>query len=135
MISAEDFATAIESFIGVPVRHQGRSREGVDCAGLPLVALRELGIYIQDTTAYGMWPAESKLTEAMSRYSVEDKAKEMRRGSILQVFKGRGARHLAVVSGLSEKRVVIVHAWHQFVSKAYLSDAVQRVWRPNGVEF
>ena len=31
------------TWVGVPFRHQGRDRTGVDCWGLPTVVLRELG--------------------------------------------------------------------------------------------
>lgn len=37
------FLAAVESLDGVPWHHQGRSRAGVDCAGLVLVALAEQG--------------------------------------------------------------------------------------------
>ena len=44
MIVAADVVAAAQSWVGVPWRHQGRSREGVDCLGLLIVVARDLGI-------------------------------------------------------------------------------------------
>lgn len=43
MITAQDIITEARTWIGVPFRHQGRSRHGVDCIGLVLEVRRALG--------------------------------------------------------------------------------------------
>jgi len=40
------------SFLEVPWRHQGRSRNGIDCAGLVIVVAREMGLADYDTRDY-----------------------------------------------------------------------------------
>jgi hypothetical protein len=44
---------AARSWLGVPWGHQGRTRQGVDCAGLVVLVGRGLGLADYDTTAYG----------------------------------------------------------------------------------
>jgi cell wall-associated NlpC family hydrolase len=51
-----DIVAAARGWIGVPWRHQGRSRAGVDCVGLIVVVCRELGLSDYDSTVYGRDP-------------------------------------------------------------------------------
>ena len=48
--------TAARTWLGVPWRHQGRSRLGVDCAGLVVLVGRGLSLADYDTQAYGRRP-------------------------------------------------------------------------------
>ena len=48
MIARADFIAAARAWLGVPFRHQGRSRSGVDCAGLVICLARELGLVAPD---------------------------------------------------------------------------------------
>ena len=43
---------AARSWLGVPWRHQGRARQGIDCAGLVVLVGRGLGLTDYDTAAY-----------------------------------------------------------------------------------
>ena len=52
----DTIVAAARSWLGVPWRHQGRTRQGVDCAGLVVLVGRELGLADYDTTAYGRRP-------------------------------------------------------------------------------
>jgi cell wall-associated NlpC family hydrolase len=47
---------AARSYLGIPFRHQGRSRNGLDCIGLLVMALRDCGRPVQDVTTYGENP-------------------------------------------------------------------------------
>lgn len=41
--TATDVVRVARSWVGVPFRHQGRDRNGIDCVGLPIVILQQLG--------------------------------------------------------------------------------------------
>lgn len=60
------------SFVGVPFRHQGRSREhGIDCVGLPIVVLRELQALpdgFEDVTDYERMPHHGNLDTRVREY-------------------------------------------------------------------
>ena len=42
--TAAQVVSEARTWIGVPFVHQGRSRSGVDCIGLPIMVLRSLGV-------------------------------------------------------------------------------------------
>ena len=46
MISGASLYAAAIEYVGVPFRHKGRSRAGLDCAGLVFVACRDCGIVL-----------------------------------------------------------------------------------------
>jgi cell wall-associated NlpC family hydrolase len=48
---------AARTWLGVPWRHQGRTRRGIDCAGLVVLVGRAMGLCDYDTSAYGRRPA------------------------------------------------------------------------------
>lgn len=56
MTTREDIVAAARTWIGVPWRHQGRSRRGVDCAGVVARVGRDLGLIDYDYTAYRRRP-------------------------------------------------------------------------------
>ena len=56
-VEAEQIVAAARLWLGVPWRHQGRTRQGVDCAGLVVLVGRALGLSDYDTSAYGRRPA------------------------------------------------------------------------------
>jgi cell wall-associated NlpC family hydrolase len=48
-----DIVAAARTYLGVPWRHQGRTRAGLDCAGLIVMVARDLALSDYDSTAYG----------------------------------------------------------------------------------
>lgn len=52
----ETLITEARSWLGVPWRHQGRSRAGVDCVGLLVCVARALGLSDYDCTGYSRRP-------------------------------------------------------------------------------
>ena len=52
-VSADRLVAQARSYLGVPWRHQGRTRAGIDCAGLVVLVARDLGLTDYDSTAYG----------------------------------------------------------------------------------
>lgn len=62
MIARTDIVAAARSWLGTPFQHQGRvKRIGVDCAGLIIGVVRELGISADDLTGYGRQPDSDEL--------------------------------------------------------------------------
>lgn len=52
MTTRADIVTEARTWMGVPWRHLGRNRQGVDCAGLVVVVAKALGVADYDHTGY-----------------------------------------------------------------------------------
>lgn len=53
-------------YIGVKFRHRGRTRRGLDCAGLPWLAYKDAGVELPDFTLYGPEPHNDGLIHHIS---------------------------------------------------------------------
>lgn len=58
---------AARAYLGVKWRHRGRTRQGVDCAGLGVLAYRDCGVELQDWTMYGREPWQDGLITNLTR--------------------------------------------------------------------
>lgn len=57
-MTREDYIARVREWLGVRFRHQGRSRMGVDCAGLVVETLRECGCLPAEMPSnYGRFPS------------------------------------------------------------------------------
>lgn len=58
-VTPEQLIEEARSWVGVPFRHQGRNRAGIDCVGLPIVVCQSLGIIPAkfEITNYGRVPS------------------------------------------------------------------------------
>lgn len=71
MSSADDFIAAARSYVGVPFRHQGRSRAGVDCIGLVLCALADVDLLpaqFNEPTNYGRRPNDARFLRGLEHW-------------------------------------------------------------------
>lgn len=70
MIETTDLIAKAREWVGVPYRHQGRGRAGVDCAGFLVVLMQTVGELPADydePANYGRMPAR-ELIEVVRRY-------------------------------------------------------------------
>lgn len=64
--SRQDLVKQARTYIDVPFKHRGRSkRVGVDCAGLLVCSLRDLGYTAFDKRVYGREPAKDGLRQTV----------------------------------------------------------------------
>lgn len=56
MPSTAQIIAAARKYAGVPFHHQGRDRNGLDCIGLIVATLRDVGIHLNDRTNYVRFP-------------------------------------------------------------------------------
>ena len=59
-------ADAARGYIGTPFRHRGRSRLGVDCVGLGVLAYADCGVAVPDFRLYGREPHRDGLVGRMT---------------------------------------------------------------------
>ncbi len=91
-----DFVAAARSYVGVPFRHQGRTRHGVDCIGLVVCAARDIGLTLADRTDYPRDP-NGLLPLEMARQFAPVESPQA--GDILLMrFRGE-PQHVAILGG------------------------------------
>lgn len=73
MMTREQLVLEARSWLGVPFRHQGRSRTGVDCIGFAASLLHANGLLPDDLSGnptYGKAPNTSEFIDTVERYCV-----------------------------------------------------------------
>jgi cell wall-associated NlpC family hydrolase len=55
-VTPDRIVAAARTWLGVPWRHQGRTRAGIDCVGLVVMVAKQLGLSDYDSTAYSRRP-------------------------------------------------------------------------------
>jgi cell wall-associated NlpC family hydrolase len=95
--SGLDIAGVALSMLGVPYHHDGRSREGgVDCLGLAVLCLQELGLPVQDRVGVpqhqDIWP---EIIERVELHADQVDG-ELEPGDLL-LFRGRLMNHHAAI--------------------------------------
>ena len=124
MPSKEDVVAAARAYLGVPWRHQGRSRLGLDCAGLVALVARDLGLSDYDSTNYRRH-AQGQAFVGHFRDRMDQVAiLEMAPGDVLLFADGAYPCHSAF---LSERHGVpyLIHAHasrRKVVEEAYAGD-------------
>lgn len=96
------------TWLGVPWRHLGRNRQGIDCVGLGVVVAQALGITDYDTREYGRTPKPGLLA-GLRRVAIEIPIDDILPGDFLVM---RGTAYPYHVAFVSEKHGVrhIIHA-------------------------
>lgn len=102
MITQEAVVLTARSWVGVPFRHQGRSRDGVDCVGLPIVIGAALGVFppsvlATDMTNYGRLPT-GEIIERLREYRCAQ-LEAPRPAALIVIAWQRLAAHIAVCTG------------------------------------
>jgi cell wall-associated NlpC family hydrolase len=113
-VTGAEIVAAARGFLGVRYRHQGRSRDGVDCIGLPVCVRAELGLPPMDAGAYGRVSLGSEMLDYCKANMTEVARDQIQPGDILVQMSGK-VRHMAIVCDypLCPDSLGIIHAWVQ----------------------
>jgi cell wall-associated NlpC family hydrolase len=96
---------AARSFVGTPFLHQGRNRRGLDCIGLVIAALTQVGvIYYEEPPTYTRLPRGGSLLDPLRSYCKE--AATIEPGVVVAMRFRREITHVALVTGPT-----IIHAY------------------------
>ena len=103
---------AARQYVGTPWRHLGRSREGIDCIGLVLLAAHDCGIAADDPAPYAREPSSHRLRAGLAAALDEVPLAEAHAGDVLVFNLGLYAGHLGVRGMHPEYRVPsVIHAY------------------------
>ena len=95
-VAAAAFVAAARSYVGVPWRHRGRSRTGVDCIGLVLLVAREVGMDLPDPAPYAREPQGTRLLEGILAHTT--RMAEAAPGDVLLFRLGLYGGHVGIAS-------------------------------------
>ncbi|MEO1720952.1 MAG: NlpC/P60 family protein [Pseudomonadota bacterium] len=89
---------AARSWAGVPWRHQGRTRSGIDCVGLVLRVAETVGLDVSgvDIPDYGREP-DGRLFGLFARNLTRITQEHARPGSVIVFARGTSACHAGIV--------------------------------------
>ncbi|MET3915159.1 cell wall-associated NlpC family hydrolase [Variovorax sp. OAS795] len=108
-LSGADVVDVARSFLGVKYRHQGRSREGVDCIGLPVCVRAELGLPPMDAVGYAKRTVDSEMLDFCRANMVPVDRASLQPGDLLVQMTGQ-LRHIAIVGDYPGGGLSIIHA-------------------------
>lgn len=98
------------SYMGVRWLHQGRTRRGLDCAGLVVVVAHELGLTSFDTASYGRMPEGGRLRALLREHCHELPGLAPRLGLLALMKFAAEPQHLAIVGDYPLGGFSLVHA-------------------------
>ncbi len=94
------------TWLGVPFRHQGRSRLGVDCGGyLECIAI-DAGLNITRSKTYSRSPDPQLIEEALLANCIKVPISDMQPGDILWFSFAGEPRHVGLATDIG-----VLHAW------------------------
>lgn len=127
-MTPEQVVAAARGWIGVPFKHQGRTREGIDCAGLGINVGLELGEDFPDINGYERSP-DGSMQPACERYLVRIPYPVV--GCLLMMRFATQPQHIAIAGNYRYGGLSVIHALERtgFVTEHRL-DAT---WRGNVV--
>jgi cell wall-associated NlpC family hydrolase len=112
-VSRAAIAQAARAWLGVRFAHQGRSREGVDCAGLVIVVARELGLVPAEfnVTGYSRRPDGRSLLAHCRAHLAEVSPAAIAAGDVLAFRTETDPQHLALAADYFAGGLALVHAY------------------------
>jgi len=124
---------AVRSYIGTPYRHQGRvPGKGLDCVGVAICALREVGIVVDEPDHYRMDPDSDVLIDCIRQVADPIPARDRQAGDLLVFWwsHDRAPKHVAVYVGGGR----MVHSFRSYRSTveepvAVMSGKIHSAWR------
>jgi cell wall-associated NlpC family hydrolase len=134
MTTRQQIIDAARSYKGCRYHHQGRTRAGIDCAGLLVCVARDVGISTEgDQTGYSRTPDGMSLKRALDDFGV--RVDTFQPGDFLLMRFDSQPQHIAIVtdvgiihSYLSARRVVehrLSDDWRARIVQAYAFPGVE----------
>lgn len=124
MTTRDQVVVAARRWIGVPWRHQGRTRAGIDCIGLLVLVAADLGLSAYDSPGYGREPAGVFLAHLGAAGCQRLPAAAAGDGDIVLMHQSGHACHIGVLATMRGARSVI-HA------TAEHRQVLEEIVRPN----
>ena len=125
MVTGRELVEKAREYIGTPFHHQGRVKgAGVDCIGLGICSLIELGFEINDQQNYPRLPRRGELLEAVKAHCDPIELSDAKMGDLLVfVFVKRlGPQHIGIVT----EHGMMIHSWSK--AKGVVEHNLDQSW-------
>lgn len=133
MVTSEQVVEEAKTWIGTPWVHQGRNHRGIDCAGLPILVGKALGLSDYDITNYPRRP-DGTFVQHFADHMDSVKLRDIRPGDVVIFNEGRDRAHPCHCGIVATKRgvmsVIHSHARRRQVIHERLEEAKSVVGRP-----
>lgn len=102
--------TTARTFLGTPFRHQGRlPGAGLDCVGVVVCALKQLGYHVEDQSGYGRIPLRGRLIAAIENHCDAISQEDIQPGDLMMFAFRSEPQHIAIVSAINP--IMLIHAY------------------------
>lgn len=129
-VTGADVVNEARSWLGVPWRHLGRNRQGVDCVGLLVVVARALRISEHDDTSYPRRPDGSFLRR-FGEVMQAKPLKEAADGDVLVFAHRDHPGHCGIrATRFGRPSLIHSHARRRHVIEEELAQAIPGIGRP-----
>jgi cell wall-associated NlpC family hydrolase len=98
-MTGAEYVTQVRSYVGVPFRHCGRNRHGVDCVGLVVAAAHDLGLSDYVPRPYSRQVDSREMREQLEACAVDVTSQEKKPGDVLFLKVLGHPVHLGVFTG------------------------------------
>lgn len=106
-------AEQARTYLGVKWKHRGRSRKGIDCAGLPLCVYADLGVKLPDIERYGREPHRDGLMAGI-RAALGEPVQGMQVDDVALMTSGaQGSKephHIGIIGDHPHYQFSLIHA-------------------------
>ena len=119
------FVAAARTYIGVPWKHQGRSRRGVDCIGLVVMAARDCGMDVTIEANYGFNQQYRKMKALLLQHCERQSGPGE---GVIILYKSAEILHLAVMT--AEGTIIHAYGPKRAVIEGRLNFEPMQFWRP-----
>ena len=111
-ITRADVVAEARTYIGVPFAHQGRSRHGIDCVGLPICVARELGLVEPgfDVTGYPRQPDGRTMLQLCSQTMQRIDRADMTPGDVIVLRFDLHPQHIGIIGDYVHGGLSLIHA-------------------------
>jgi hypothetical protein len=134
---AMQIVTAARAYVGVPFRHQGRSKWGMDCLGLLIAVAHDCALqrggavlWQQDECDYGHYPDAAYLHAQLAKWLRPIATPQL--GAVALMQHDGAARHLGILGDYAEaKAFSLIHAYAP--AKAVIEHHYSEEWQQQTV--
>ncbi len=93
-----EFVAQARTYLGVKFKHQGRSRQGLDCWGLPKVVAADFGIELPENRTYPRRPPNDLMVSTLNQSLTRIPNSEARDGDLVIFALGSAAIHCGILT-------------------------------------